>query len=74
MSKKFDKWHEDWLLKNTTRKDRSDCENWLKEAPKNDSDSRGKRVMKVIVSDTNDVKPFRQFKKYLTNPVTSDRH
>lgn len=74
MLKRFEKWHEDWLLKNTTRKDRSDCEAWLKENPKHDADVKAKRVLKVVTSDTADVPPYRQFKRFIINPMSNERH
>lgn len=74
MQKRFDKWHEDWLLKNTTRKDRSDIEGWLKENPKSEADVRAKKMLKVVASDNSDAPPYRPFKRYLINPVTNERH
>jgi hypothetical protein len=63
MWKKFETWHEDWLLKNTTRKDRSDCEAWLKENPKHDVGV--KKALKVFTCDNVDSAPYHQFKKYV---------
>lgn len=75
MNRRFVKWHEDWLLKNTTRKDRSDCEAWLKENPKSDADVKAKKVVKVISTDNEDTSPYHPMKKYVISvPPSSDRH
>lgn len=74
MWKKFETWHEDWLLKNTTRKDRSDCEAWLKESPKNEADVRAKKVLKVVSSDKGDSTPYHQYKKYLISSLGNEKH
>lgn len=74
MKKKFDKVHEDWLLKNTTRKDRSDCEAWLKENPKTEADLRAKKVVKVVTADNEDEPPYHPLKHYIINTATSERH